>query len=341
MASHKERIMEDLTPLYNKEFYLAYLCGEDVVLPIPDGNAERYLAYLCGMDVTIPDVPDGRTETYLAYKCGEDVVLPDPMYRIEFYLAKWCGIDCEVPEPLYRIEYWLAQLANSGELKTVTGNPISVSDALAKPAESLTIEILPQQSGSGDPSPDNVRHISGWSNVNVYREAQYDAGATPYATINLNGTVYGGSLDVTTGVLTVTHGIVDLGSLGWARRSRSPQVFYVSYDEASMELGKISTMSSALVCKPNTNSWDTIIAYGDFTVCIKNSVGGSPYIIVVDSTAQDATALATALDGVQLVYELATPQTVQLSPTTVQMLLGNNVLWADSGDSELQYWARR
>ncbi|MBQ2438002.1 MAG: hypothetical protein II265_07945, partial [Clostridia bacterium] len=161
--------MEDLTPLYNKEFYLAYLCGEDVVLPIPDGNTERYLAYLCGMDVTIPDVPDGRTETYLAYKCGEDVVLPDPMYRIEYYLAKWCGIDCEVPEPLYRIEYWLAQLANSGELKTVTGNPISVSDALAKPAESLVIEILPQQSGSGDPSPDNVRPIIGWTGVNVQR----------------------------------------------------------------------------------------------------------------------------------------------------------------------------
>ena len=145
--------MEDLTPLYNKEFYLAYLCGEDVVLPIPDGNAERYLAYLCGMDVTIPDVPDGCTETYLAYKCGEDVVLPDPLYRIEFYLAKWCGMDVEVPEPLYRIEYWLAQLANSGELKTVTGNPISVSDALAKPAESLTIEILPQQDLHGYANP--------------------------------------------------------------------------------------------------------------------------------------------------------------------------------------------
>lgn len=145
--------MEDLTPLYNKEFYLAYLCGEDVALPIPDGNAERYLAYLCGMDVEIPDVPDGRTETYLAYKCGEDVVLPDPMYRIEYYLAKWCGMDCEVPEPMYRIEYWLAQLANSGELKTVTGNPISVSDALAKPAESLVIEILPQQDLHGYANP--------------------------------------------------------------------------------------------------------------------------------------------------------------------------------------------
>ena len=144
--------LQNLTPLYNKEFYLAYLCGEDVVLPIPDGNTEHYLAYLCGMDVPIPD-PLYRKEFYLAYKCGQDVELPDPLYRIEFYLAKWCGMDVEVPEPLYRIEYWLAQLANSGELKAVTGNPISVSDALAKPAESLSIEILPQQDLHGYSNP--------------------------------------------------------------------------------------------------------------------------------------------------------------------------------------------
>ena len=159
--------LQNLTPLYNKEFYLAYLCGEDVELPIPDGNTEHYLAYLCGMDVPIPD-PLYTKEFYLAYKCGMDVELPEPgPYRIDQYLAKWCGMDVEVPEPTYRIEYWLAQLANSGELKTVSGNPISVSDALARPAESLVIEILPYQSGSGDPSPDNVRPISGFTGVNI------------------------------------------------------------------------------------------------------------------------------------------------------------------------------
>ena len=145
--------LQNLTPLYNKEFYLAYLCGEDVELPIPDGNTEHYLAYLCGMDVPIPD-PLYTKEFYLAYKCGMDVELPEPgPYRIDQYLAKWCGMDVEVPEPMYRIEYWLAQLANSGELKTVSGNPISISDALAKPAESLSIEILPQQDLHGYSNP--------------------------------------------------------------------------------------------------------------------------------------------------------------------------------------------
>ena len=247
MASHKERIMEDLTPLYNKEFYLAYLCGEDVVLPIPDGNAERYLAYLCGMDVTIPDVPDGRTETYLAYKCGEDVVLPDPMYRIEYYLAKWCGIDCEVPEPLYRIEYWLAQLANSGELKTVTGNPISVSDALAKPAESLVIEILPQQSGSGDPSPDNVRPIIGWTCVNVQRTGKNllpnDKYQQSYGTVVLGQTNSSYGTFLKAGTYTVSLTTSTIGTIYLNRSDgTSERVGEYSATQGSFTLNKDETL---------------------------------------------------------------------------------------------------
>ena len=331
--------MEALTPLYNKEFYLAYLCGEDVVLPIPDGNAERYLAYLCGMDVTIPDVPDGRTETFLAYKCGEDVVLPDPMYRIEFYLAKWCGIDCEVPEPMYRIEYWLAQLANSGELKTVTGNPISVSDALAKPAESLVIEILPSQSGSGDPSPDNVRPISGFTGVNIYHESAYDAGASPKYAITWQteaGTVYGGTLDVTTGVLTV---------------DRAFDVFDGSSDENwayyAVAQGNMFRLLNYSAMKTTT---DIIPAISDKFKTVKQTIrtngtmssgAGTSH---VDFIFDGANSLAEwkewlAENNVQFCYELATPLTYQLTPTEIQMLLGNNVIWNDVGDMVLEYLA--
>lgn len=477
-----EELLENLIPLYNKEFYLAYLCGEDVALPIPDGNAERYLAYLCGMDVTIPDVPDGRTETYLAYKCGEDVVLPDPMYRIEFYLAKWCGIDCEVPEPLYRIEYWLAQLANSGELKTVTGNPISISDALAKPAEALSIEILPYQSGSGDPSPDNVRPITGWTEANVWRTGKnlylidathtgkpsgyvgnwesvtivgngngftarkkaadggfggiwafgkagtytisYDvdltnatgsAGnikwaqvgastnttlrditsntethreftvtapsdgilmfrpcasnwetnatheitftnvqlelgshATAYEPYNGNtytidwtdeaGTVYGGSLNVTTGVLTVDRAIVDLGTLNWAYFTNNKRFVVTLANGKPTGTG----FGGYGICSSYPVSQGGYGALEDNTLSVgSNFISGSTCSIVVhDETYTDASTFKTAMSGVQLVYELATPQTIQLTATQVEMLLGNNVLWNDvDGDMTLEYLA--
>jgi len=452
--------MEDLIPLYNKEFYLAYLCGEDVVLPIPDGNAERYLAYLCGMDVTIPDVPDGRTETYLAYKCGEDVVLPDPMYRIEYYLAKWCGIDCEVPEPLYRIEYWLAQLANSGELKTVTGNPISVSDALAKPAESLVIEILPQQdlhgyanpwpAGGGDnkysdvwsdytrPSdyrimpislesgywrfyatkvgstvsgytvgiakdgtkysdfvdplfainttgavlditlnvdetwtnpvliiycPDetafnsifanynvsltkgaskptyspysNICPITGFTGVNIYHESAYDGDAEPAYTITWQteaGTVYGGELDVTTGVLTVTK-VYELlnDSTKWQVSSSTSANFEyaVTYSDAK----NTGNSYSGLTC-----SYVPVVfgsePYGRWLGATNHKFG----IKWTDGVLADIQAAATA-GKIAICYELATPISIQLTPTEIEMLLGNNVIWNDVGDMVLEYLA--
>ena len=465
--------MEDLTPLYNKEFYLAYLCGEDVVLPIPDGNAERYLAYLCGMDVTIPDVPDGRTETYLAYKCGEDVVLPDPMYRIEFYLAKWCGIDCEVPEPLYRIEYWLAQLANSGELKTVTGNPISVSDALARPAESLVIEILPQQDLHGYDNPwpagggknklhllttettttngvtftvnadgtvstqgtangtavfrhymtsadlpsgesvilngcpsggsfstiygialcnsqgaviggksdidngttytaedlsslaqlqivvrngqnvtgkvfkpmirlasvaddtfapySNICPISGFTGVNIYHESAYDGDAEPAYAITWQteaGTVYGGTLDVTNGVLTVNRTIVDLGKRSWSKQNESG--FHVFYTTSVFSNAKPTAVLCSQYVYSGANNHESL---REGQVCWFNN--NDYQITIRDTRYSDAATFKTAMDGVQLVYELATPLTYQLTPTEVQMLLGNNVIWNDVGDMAL------
>lgn len=490
--------MEDLTPLYNKEFYLAYLCGEDVVLPIPDGNAERYLAYLCGMDVTIPDVPDGRTETYLAYKCGEDVVLPDPMYRIEFYLAKWCGIDCEVPEPMYRIEYWLAQLANSGEIKTVTGNPISVSDALAKPAESLVIEILPQQDLQGYANPwpagggknilstaglvagtpsstafanttprtftvgtyvtgitnnnycqnldigavvsdnsvkfstsakaygvgipiiglevgskyavsavttigrvglsfyqqdgtfisggsataanhspyvatvpentyytlvcfdstennsettftniqlekseaatsyapySNICPISGHDSVKVWVKPTYDPTANPTATIQLGQTVYGGTLDVTTGVLTVTGQIFDMASVNWSRDPSRPGVFYCGISS------KESGFSPILACSCYKLNNVGVTTDEDLYISGANSYGKGAFVRDTSKSAMTGTEFKNSLSGQTLVYKLATPITIQLTPTEIEMLLGDNVIWNDVGDMVLEYLA--
>jgi len=67
------------------------------------------------------------------------------------------------------------------------------------------------------------------------------------------------------------------------------------------------------------------------------SIGPSPYgyadlIGVSKDTATDATDLKTLVTGQTLVYELATPQTYHLTPTQVRTLVGNNNIWADTGD---------
>ena len=48
-----------------------------------------------------------------------------------------------------------------------TGNPLTFTTNVAKPLKSLVASFTPVQSGTGDPSPENVRSISGWGWVNV------------------------------------------------------------------------------------------------------------------------------------------------------------------------------
>ena len=44
---------------------------------------------------------------------------------------------------------------------------VSIHDAEAIPVKSLIAQITPVQSGSGDPSPDNIRPITGWTGANI------------------------------------------------------------------------------------------------------------------------------------------------------------------------------
>lgn len=65
---------------------------------------------------------------------------------------------------------WLKLMIGSGSssiLKTITGALIHITDALAKPAHELVAVLKPVQSGTGDPSPTNVRPISGWTGANI------------------------------------------------------------------------------------------------------------------------------------------------------------------------------
>ena len=55
---------------------------------------------------------------------------------------------------------------------TVTGNPVTLSNAVAGPLRQLKIEFSPVQEGSGDPSPENERPISGWTGVNVWQRGK-------------------------------------------------------------------------------------------------------------------------------------------------------------------------
>ena len=205
------------------------------------------------------------------------------------------------------------------------------------PMVSCVAKIEPVQNGSGDPSPTNVRLITGRTGASVVVSSTQDAqdGTTyPVSWESEAGTVYGGTLDVVSGVLTVTHGYVDLGTLTWEMTSADSHIFRSTDLTNHRETNEINYKCSIYLSITSRFSAGQM----EDKTCKGNNSQGN-YFYVRDVAYSDATTFKQAMNGVQLVYELATPQTYQLTPVEVKTLLGLNNVWADTGDVEVQYRA--
>lgn len=186
----------------------------------------------------------------------------------------------------------------------------------------------------------------------------YNAGETslvskvngePYreVTISFGSTVYGGVLNVTTGVLTVTHGIVDMDSLNWTyNTSYSYPYFTAQLPSDAVGGGSIISGRKTLLCSEYLsidNIKASVFRSNNYNLKIcQNPDTTTRRILVQDSNFTDATTFKQNLtnDSAKLVYELATPTEVQLTPTEVKTLLGQNNIWADTGEVEVTYYTR-
>ena len=87
------------------------------------------------------------------------------------------------------MDYRRKIIANSPHLMSASGAVVSFSDGADLPLKSLIVNIDPVQSGTGDPSPDNVRPISGWNGVKVTRTGKNLLNPHVYTGIAYNPTV--------------------------------------------------------------------------------------------------------------------------------------------------------
>ena len=313
------------------------------------------------------------------------------------------------------------------------------------PAKSLVANIVPQQSGSGTPSPENIRPISGWesvetvvSGVNVWDEEweqggidnatgqnvvnttiirsknyipikpnakyyvkapsgsggnifyydcdkgfimsigmavnleytvpsnacymrfrmagaygntynhdisinypstdhDYHAYTATTHTTDLGRTVFGGTVDVVSGVLTVDRAIVDISTLTWSRQTSAGLVDrYLTTDLASVikrtAVVMVDLMSSVLVASSDP-VYDRLL---DGQMCVLSSTG-SLYVSLNGYSSVEE--FKTALASQTICYPLATPTTHQLTPQQINTLQGVNNVWADSRDCSITYYA--
>ena len=150
------------------------------------------------------------------------------------------------------------------------------------------------------------------------------------------GTIYGGMINLTTGVLTAIKASANLGTLDWTY-SNSRFSSSISDGKSVATAGYNTFMCEQYKPRPSANS----AAYSDENNVVWQGVstGGVCFVYIRDSAYTDPDDLKTAVSGVKLVYELATPLTYQLTPTEVKTLLGQNNIWADTGDSSVSYRA--
>lgn len=210
------------------------------------------------------------------------------------------------------------------------GNPIEIYSDINQIPE-IKLLIVPKQEGSGTPSPTNVRPITGW---NAFILSVNDT--EKVITTGEAGTVYGGTLDITTGLLTVDIAIIDLGVLSWSYDSANTRF---STRISGIKTG-YATRTVPLVCSALLAITDgrPIINVPDKSIY---GAGASNYVYVVDHSYTDANTFKAAMSGVMLVYELETPTTYQLTPTEVNLIAGENVISTDSPNTlEVTYKIR-
>lgn len=155
--------------------------------------------------------------------------------------------------------------------------------------------------------------------------------------IPFNQTIYGGVLDVLSGVLTVTHGLITFDG-------SSDEIWSYSTDSGT---GRRRVFIAINGAKPNSINLisnmlvtqGVVSGYPDEWKCSFNGNSTPSLIIGVDtsiSSASDWTAYISSHNLV-IVYELVTPTTIQLTPTEVKTILGQNNIFADCGDIDLKY----
>lgn len=156
------------------------------------------------------------------------------------------------------------------------------------------------------------------------------------------GTVYGGTLDVINGILTVDK--VKKRVLSVDRKESRYAAYYIG------DIGSVIVAYNTTYCnllKKYTGT--SYSAFPDNSFSIYNSAARNKACIGIRfgdeySTIQDYNNKLSELNAsgtpLEVVYQLAEPLAVyHLSPTEISTLLGINNIWADTGDVTVEYRA--
>ena len=203
--------------------------------------------------------------------------------------------------------------------------PIATFDTeLAVPLVNVSCDVV---ATGGNGTPTTPKPIVGYSQAVITANGDD-------MTIAFGQTVYGGVLDVTRGKLRITFGYVEYdGSNDESWGLYSGQRFVVAVSD-------FTSPANSVVANIKCNRLSTISksSQGSTTGVISGSDEGYHQFMVNvgQSTVADMRTWLGS-NPLQVAYELATPFDIDLTPVQIRALVGENNVFADCGETEVEY----
>ena len=227
-------------------------------------------------------------------------------------------------------------------ITNLSGNIVNFSTSLEKPLQNLKIHFNPIQEGEGDPSPDNVRPITGWTGINLYHNAENMVfnETIPISWESEYGNIYGGYIDLVNGKI-----FNEMAFLHFIPSYIVGVVYDSNIDKyiaASATTGSATLTSSEIFSDKLAFSYDSS---NKFLEDYYGYISGDRrlYFSVPSSmsTLDDVKSWMNDIGGFDVVYKRETPIEYDIDPITLKTIQGVNNIWSDSnGNIDISYLDR-
>jgi len=220
---------------------------------------------------------------------------------------------------------------------TASGSLVHIEDGADNiPVKSLVSEIVAVESGSGEKSPDNPYTISGFDS-GIITDTDNDQITNTY-TFAFGQTVYGGHFD-NKGNLVVTHKFLEFDyQSNWRFENLLGGNFYVACGNDV----KASQFGDDLSCNCSPSSSVLAVTQNSCLISVAKNFnftwGGTLGITSVDDFKS---YLQTNNLVIKVKCLLANPITLAITSQDIPTLLGENNIYSNCGDVEVNYYTSK
>lgn len=162
---------------------------------------------------------------------------------------------------------------------------------------------------------------------------EYEPHSGDTFTIDLGQSVYGGSLDWQTGVLTIDRQIYTVDEKTVFNKANGGKMVLYSSQNPFLTNASFSTTASIkdnkLLCSHLPTASYSSVNNGGYGI----SGHGTSITLCCEQSVENPDGFVAMMDGAQIVFGLVTPITIQLTPQEIIALSGTNTIYSDTGDT--------